>query len=109
LVDFVGQKDHPLLFIVSIQQDLRSTGNFQRRMTVSQQFAQESFVVRFQYKLVRLATAHGAPPTSGSDGWPTLAHAVKSSNEFIAELRLQVTRSPYFQVSQRSRFSKIFC
>jgi len=67
LLDLLAQEDDSLPFIVSVQQDLCTTGDLQRCLAVPQQFAQEDFISRFQDKLVRFATAHGSSPPGGSD------------------------------------------
>jgi hypothetical protein len=91
LLNFLTQQDDTLLFIVSVQQDLCAAGNLQRRVPVPQQFAQEDLIAWFQDEVVRLATAHGSSPSCASGGWPTLAYAVKSGKQFIAEFRHQGT------------------
>jgi hypothetical protein len=66
LLDFLTQEDNPLLFIVSVQQDLCAAGDFQRRVPITQQFAQDDFIFRFQDELVRFATAHSSSPPCGA-------------------------------------------
>jgi hypothetical protein len=60
VIDFVAQYDHPLLLIGSAQQDLGTTGDFEWRLTITQQFLQEDFVLPFQYEFLGVATAHGS-------------------------------------------------
>jgi len=67
LFDFLSKQDDSLLYMVSIQQDLCTTGDFQRGLAVAQQFLQGNLIFPSQFELVRLATAHISSLRSGRD------------------------------------------
>jgi hypothetical protein len=91
-VNFFTQVDDPLFIVCSTQQDLCSASHEEWRPTISEQFAQNDFIVRFQSELIGLPTVHGAPPHLNPSGEPTLARSTESGKHYVAEFRLQVTR-----------------
>jgi hypothetical protein len=65
LLKLFTQCANPLLWIRTLQQNLRSTRNPPRCFTVSQQLAQVGFIRRLQLKFLWLATTHGSSPIFG--------------------------------------------
>jgi hypothetical protein len=65
LLDLFAEQHHPLFSVGAAQQDLRTAGNLQRRLTVSQEFPQQGIVLRLQLNLAGFPTTHGLSPVSG--------------------------------------------